>query len=32
MVVGGFACILGVGLSMARTRKFAAYDSRQPAP
>ena len=32
MVVGGFACILGVGLSMAWTRKFAAYDSRQPTP
>lgn len=30
MVVGGFACVLGVGLSVARTRKFAAYDSRHP--
>ncbi|MGZ5372028.1 MFS transporter [Aeromicrobium sp.] len=32
MVIGGFACILGVGLSMARNRKFAAYDSRRPMP
>lgn len=32
MVIGGFACILGVGLSMARMRTFGAYDSRRPTP
>ncbi|MEO6470279.1 MAG: MFS transporter [Aeromicrobium sp.] len=32
MVIGGFACVLGVGLAMARQRSFAAYDSRNPTP
>lgn len=32
MVIGGFACIVGVGLAMARQRNFAMYDSRHPTP
>ena len=32
MVIGGFACIVGVGLAMARQRNLAMYDSRHPTP
>ena len=32
MVIGGFACILGVILAVARQRGFAAYDARSPTP
>lgn len=30
MVVGGFTCIVGVGLTLWRQKHFAAYDSRNP--
>ncbi len=32
MVIGGFACMLGVVLAVARQRGFASYDSRTPTP
>lgn len=32
MIIGGCACIAGVGLSLLAQRRFLSYDSRSPTP